>query len=145
MSDWKNEPSALAVEAVSQAEVVGTNMTPSIEDAMTRGADQQREFIAKSAQQFEDANRKFVDGTPEKAQELLVLPNPMTAGLQNMQHSMVILVEGVVRTNLRLAQEVFLVESPRAFLELQQRFLTEYFEAFQKGVAVLTGAADRPA
>ena len=68
-------------------------------------------------------------------------------GLADLQASMSGLLEGVIRTNLRLAQEIFMAQTPRAFAELQQRFLLEYFNAFQQGAAALmrvtTQTADR--
>jgi len=35
------------------------------------------------------------------------------------------------------------VESPRAFVELQQRFVYDYLEAFQQGVSALIRATER--
>jgi hypothetical protein len=64
-------------------------------------------------------------------------------GAQDLQGFLNGLVEGVIRTNLRLAQEIFLVESPRAFVELQQRFVYDYLEAFQQGVSALIRATER--
>ena len=58
-------------------------------------------------------------------------------GLLDLQACMTGLLQGVIHTNLRLAQEIFLAQSPRAFAELQQRFLHEYFDAFEQGAAAL--------
>ena len=50
--------------------------------------------------------------------------------------------EPVIRTNLRIAQEIFLVESPRAMVELQQRFTRDYFEAYHRGISALIRVAN---
>jgi hypothetical protein len=143
-ADWKCEPSDLAIQAVSQAKEVGTKMAKSVEEAVTRGADQRREFMLSSAQRFGDANDFFAGGNIDDMHALLSFSSTSLGGLQDLQHCLSRLVEGVIRTNLRLVQEMFLVESPRAFAELHERFLREYFGAFQHGAAALIRAARQP-
>jgi hypothetical protein len=67
------------------------------------------------------------------------------SGLHDAEGFMGDLVQGVIRTNLRLAQEMFQVRSPQAFIELQMRFMQEYFEAFQQGAAAMMRVAGLPA
>jgi hypothetical protein len=55
------------------------------------------------------------------------------------------LVESVVRTNLRLAQAMLLVESSRAFVELRQQFLRELFDVLQQGMSIFSRAARQSA
>lgn len=134
----KNEASEQAMLAVSRVEEAAVDSMQSATDAMTRGAEEQREFAHDAAEKFGEAGRTLAQSSAEKMHTLLTFAG--SAGLQDMQACMTSLVEGVVRTNLRLAQEMFLVESPRAFLELQQRFMREYFDAFQQGAAALIRA-----
>lgn len=56
---------------------------------------------------------------------LTTLPRAAECGLQNMQKSVVDHVEGVVRTNLTIMAEMFRVNSPQSYIELQQRFVRE--------------------
>ena len=55
------------------------------------------------------------------------------------------LFEGIVRTNVRAAQELFRLYDPSAVIELQQRFAREYLDAFMQGTATLVRAARRSA
>jgi hypothetical protein len=111
-------------------------------------AESQREFLQKTAQQFEAASRKLADTTPgtvESLRALMALPNTAQGGLQELQQSMAGLVQGVVQTNLRAAQELFQLTNPAAILEVQQRFVREYLEALLQGTANLVRASRRTA
>jgi hypothetical protein len=55
------------------------------------------------------------------------------------------LFEGVVRTNLRAAQELFRLANPAPFVELQQRFAREYTDALLQNSATLVRAVRRTA
>jgi hypothetical protein len=55
------------------------------------------------------------------------------------------LVEGVVRTNLRVAQELFHLANPAPFVELQQRFAREYTDTLLRNSATLVRAVRRTA
>jgi hypothetical protein len=134
---WQKE---VPRQVVSQIESVATDTMRSASEMMTRTAEGQREAMDNAAEQFGEASRNFAHGNAEKMHTLLTFATTAHGGLHDLQECLTSLVEGVVRTNLRLAQEMFLVESPRAFAELQQRFLREYFDAFQQGAAALMRA-----
>jgi hypothetical protein len=110
---------------------------------MKRGVEEQHEFMTKAATHFEDAGREFMHSAAEKTQNMLTVMTP--SGLHDAEGFMGDLVQGVIRTNLRLAQEMFQVRSPQAFIELQMRFMQEYFEAFQQGAAAMMRVAGLPA
>jgi len=121
-------------------------------ETMQRGAEafaeSQREFLQKASQQFEEMSRKVAEaaqGNTENLRTLMTLPNAAQGGLQDLQQSVTGLVEGVVRTNLRAAQEMFQLANPGAFVELQQRFLREYMDALMQGTATLVRATRRTA
>jgi hypothetical protein len=139
---WQREA---APQAVSQIESAATDTMRSASEAMTRNADGQRETMDKAAEQFGDASRGLAQDSAEKMHVLMMMTFAGMAqgGAQDLQGFLNGLVEGVIRTNLRLAQEIFLVESPRAFVELQQRFVYDYLEAFQQGVSALIRATER--
>jgi hypothetical protein len=73
------------------------------------------------------------------------LPNAAEGGLRDMQQGVAGLVEGVVQTNLRAAQEVFRLANPAPLVELQQRFAREYTDALLRNSAVLVRAMRRTA
>jgi hypothetical protein len=143
VNDWKKEASTQAIQAVSQVEEITEKSTRSASETMTHTAEEQREVMNKAAEQFGNAGRGFAQGSAEKLHTLMTFAGMAQGGAQDLQGCLHGLVEGVMRTNLRLAQEIFLVESPRAFVELQQRFVRDYFDAFQQGVSALIRATER--
>lgn len=111
-------------------------------------ADTNREFFQQAAERFQDVSQKMaeaVQGTTEDMRAFMTLPNAAHGGLQDLQQSVSGLVEGVVRTNLRAARELFQLANPGAFVELQQRFAREYLDALMEGTATVVRATRRTA
>jgi hypothetical protein len=111
-------------------------------------AESQQQIVQDAAEKFEEVSRKVaqaVRGTTEDLRTLTVLPNAAKGGLQDLHQSVTGLVEGVVRTNLRATQELFRLVNPSPFVELQQRFVSEYVNAVMEGSATLVRATRRTA
>ena len=111
-------------------------------------ADSQREFVQQAAERFQDVSQKVAEAAQANAENLralMVLPNSAQGGLQDLQQSVTGLVEGVVRTNLRAAQQLFQLAHPGAYIELQQRFAREYLDALMQGTATFVRATRRTA
>ena len=66
-------------------------------------------------------------------------------GLRDLQQGMTGLFEGVVQTNLRVAQELFRLANPAPIVELQQRFVREYTDTLVQNSATLVRAVRRTA
>ena len=62
-----------------------------------------------------------------------------------LQQGVTGLVEGVVQTNLRAAQELFRLANPAPLVELQQRFAREYTDMLLRNSATLVRAMRRTA
>src|SRR5918994_4730353 len=95
-------------------------------------AEAQRRLVQDAAKQFEEASRKVAEaaqGTTENIRCLMALPNAAEGGLRDLQQGMAGLVEGVTRTNLRAAQELFRLANPAPIVELQQRFVRGYTDS----------------
>jgi hypothetical protein len=76
----------------------------------------------------------------------MVLPHAAAeGGLRDVQQALGGLVDGVVRTNLRAAQELVRLADPGAVIELQHRFAREYLDALLEGQAALLRAVRRTA
>src|SRR5918997_1163227 len=108
----------------------------------------QRQIVQDAAQRFEEVSRKVADaarGTTENVRQLMALPNAAEGGLRDLQQGVTGLVEGVVRTNLRAAQELFRLANPAPVVELQQRFAREYTDALLQNSATLVRAVRRTA
>jgi CBS domain-containing protein len=86
-----------------------------------------------------------VQDTAEGLRTWMTMPNLATGGLQEVQHGLASLVEGVVRTNLRATQELFRLADPAAVVELQRRFAREYLDVLMAGSASFVRAARRTA
>ena len=121
-------------------------------ETFRRGAqavvESQRQIVQDAAQRFEEVSRKVADaarGTTENVRRLMVLPNAADGGLRDLQQGVAGLFEGVVRTNLRVAQAMFRLGNPVPFVELQQRFAREYTDALLRNSAALVRAVRRTA
>ena len=121
-------------------------------DTARRGAqavaEAQRQIAQDAAQRFEEVSRKVAEaarGTTENVRQLMALPNAAQGGLHDLQQGMTGLIEGVVQTNLRAAQELFRLANPAPIVELQQRFAREYTDALLQNSAVLVRAVRRTA
>ena len=111
-------------------------------------AEAQRQIAQDAAQRFEEVSRKVAEaakGTTENVRQLMALPNAAEGGLRDLQQGVVGLVEGVVQTNLRAAQELFRLANPAPVVELQQRFAREYTDALMQNSATLVRAMRRTA
>jgi hypothetical protein len=121
-------------------------------ETMRRGgqamAESQRQISQDAAERFEEVSRKVAEatrGTSENMRRLMMLPNAAEGGLRDIQQGMAGLFEGVVRTNLRAAQELFRLSNPAPIVELQQRFVREYTDTLVRNSATLVRAVRRTA
>ena len=111
-------------------------------------AEAQRQIAQDAAQRFEEVSRKVAEaaqGTTENVRRLMALPNAAEGGLRDLQQGVTGLVEGVVQTNLRVAQELFRLANPAPIVELQQRFAREYTDTLLQNSATLVRAVRRTA
>jgi hypothetical protein len=111
-------------------------------------AEAQRQIVQDAAQRFEEVSRKVAEaakGTTENVRQLMALPNAAEGGLRDLQQGVTGLVEGVVQTNLRAAQELFRLANPAPVVELQQRFAREYTDTLLQNSATLVRAVRRTA
>ena len=126
--------------------------TDAANDTARRGAqavaETQRQIVQDAAQRMEEVSRKVAEaarGTTENVRRLMALPNAAEGGLRDLQQGVTGLVEGVVQTNLRAAQELFRLANPAPFVELQQRFAREYTDTLLQNSATLARAVRRTA
>ena len=111
-------------------------------------AESQRQLVQDATEQYQEVSRKVaqaVRGTTEDLRSLMVIPNEAKGGLEDLQQSVTGLVDGVVRTNLRAAQELVRITNPSPLVELQQRFMREYLDAVLEGSATMVRAIRRTA
>ena len=132
-------------------------------EAMRRGGDAAAEMSRRRAQEVSEGGRRFaeeaVHGLEETAERtaetlrrmaqdlsrLMMMPRSAGGGLQDMQEAMGQLMNGVMRTNLRMTQEMFRRSNPSAAVELQGAFIREYLETLVEGGATMLRATRRTA
>lgn len=108
----------------------------------------QRQIVQDAAQRFEEVSRKIAQatqGTTENVRRLMSLPNAAEGGLRDLQQGVTGLFEGMVQTNLRVAQEMFRLSNPAPIVEMQQRFVREYTDTLMQNSATLVRAMRRTA
>jgi hypothetical protein len=132
-------------EAVDRS---GRVATESIRQASQDLADSQQQIVQNAAEQFEQLSRKVaqaVQSTSEDVRSLMVVPGAARGGLQDLQQGMTGLIEGITRTNLRAAQELFQLANPGAYVELQYRFVRQYLDTLIENSVTLVRAVRRTA
>ena len=144
-ADVARRGSEAGAEGVRRASEVASETARRTAQAV---ADAQRQIAQDAAQRFEEVSRKVAEatkGTTENVRQLMALPNAAEGGLRDLQQGVTGLVEGVVRTNLRAAQELFRLANPAPLVELQQRFVREYTDTLLQNSATLARAMRRTA
>jgi CBS domain-containing protein len=121
-------------------------------EAMQRGshaaAEGQRSIAHSAAEQWEDFGNRMALTMQESARDLralFALPGVSRDGMQDIREGISGLVEGVMRTNMRMVQELFRIASPATTLDLQRRFGAQYLEALLESSATLMRGARRAA
>ena len=117
-------------------------------EGLRLAAEAQSRFVQEAAQRFKEVSRGVAEatqGTTENVRRLMALPNAAEGGLRDIQRGVAGLFEGVVQTNLRVAQELFRLANPAPIVELQQRFVREYTDTLVQNSATLVRAVRRTA
>ena len=144
-ADMARRGSEAGSEAMRRA---GDMASDTAHRGMQAVVESQRQIAQDAAQRFEEVSRKVAEatkGTSENVRQLMALPNAAQGGLRDLQQGVTGLVEGVVQTNLRAAQELFRLANPAPFVELQQRFAREYTDTELQNSATLARAVRRTA
>jgi hypothetical protein len=115
------------------------NAIRSAGETMSKTAEERRKIFNEGFEQAIGMRREL---GVEYMHALMTFASNAHGGIQELQSCLTSLMDGVIRTNLRIAQEIFLVESPRAMVELQQRFLRDYFSAYERGISALIRVAN---
>jgi hypothetical protein len=132
-------------EALRRATETATDTARRSTQAVT---DSQRQIAQDAAARYEEVSRKVAEAarsTTENMRRLMSLPNAAEGGLRDFQQGVTGLIEGMVQTNLRVAQELFSMANPSPLVELQQRAAREYTDTLLKNSAEIARAMRRTA
>ena len=134
-----------AGEAAGQG---GEAMAETARQGMQAIAARQTRLVQGAAEEVEKTGRGFA-GMVEEAtagmRSLIAPPNLSANNLQEAQQAVSKLVEAVMDTNMRFADELLRRTGPSAVVDLQRRFLREYFDALAQGGTLLLRAARQAA
>jgi len=143
--DVTRQSAEAGVEAMRRA---STTANETVRRAAQAVAEGQRKIAQDAAKTFEDVSHKVAyaaQGTSDEVRRLMTLPHAAEGGLHDMRQGMTGLIEGVVQTNVRIAQELLRLSNPVAIVEMQQRFAREYVDTLMQGTATLVRAMRRTA
>jgi CBS domain-containing protein len=126
----------------------GEAMGEAARQGMQTAAQQQSRFVQGAAQEMEKTGRSLAGMVEEAAagiRSLMGAPGLNPGGFQDAQQAVSKLVQGVMETNMRFADELLRRTGPSTVVDLQRQFLREYFEALAQGGTMLLRAARQAA
>lgn len=126
----------------------GEAVSEAARQGMQTATSQGSRFVQGAAQEVEKTGRSLagmVEEAAEGMRSLMGSQNFNAGGYQEAQQAMAKLVEGVMATNMRFADELLRRTGPSAVVDLQRRFLREYFDALAQGGTLLLRAARQAA
>jgi CBS domain-containing protein len=134
--------------AGAAAERGGAAVAETARKGMQAAAERQSRLVQGAAQEVEKTGRGLAGMVEEAAagmRSLLGPPGVNASNFQEAQHAMSKLVQGVMETNMRFADELLRRTGPSAVVDLQRRFVREYFDALAQGGTLLLRAARQAA
>jgi len=118
-------------------------------ETIRRGGEAGVEAAAQLEAVVEEIDRSLARAARGRAEDVRRLTAPAAAedggGIPEMQRAVAGLVEGVLRINLRAAEEMFRLADPGPVVELQRHIARECLGALVEGQAALLRAARRAA
>jgi CBS domain-containing protein len=130
------------------AEQGGQAMGETARQGMQAAAQGQSRLAQGAAQEMEKTGRSLAGMVEEAAagmRSLMGAPGFNPSGFQDAQQAVSKLVQGVMETNMRFADELLRRTGPSAVVDLQRQFLREYFDALAQGGTLLLRAARQAA
>lgn len=110
--------------------------------------DDSRRFADAAAHEIEEGADRFAETLRQMAHDvgrLMLLPRSAGGGIQDMQDAMGEMLAGVMRTNLRMSQELLRRAGPTSLVELHGAFVRDYVGALMDGGTTLLRATRRTA
>ena len=135
-------------QAGEAAERGGEAMGEAARQNMETATEQGSRFVQGAAQEVEKTGRSLAGMVEEAAagmRSLMGTPGFNPSGFQDAQQALSKLVQGVMATNMRFADELLRRTGPSTVVDLQRQFLREYFDALAQGGTLLLRAARQAA
>lgn len=113
--------------------------------ALGTGQEQVLHQAAREVQMTGRGLAEMAEETAEGIRSLMAMPGFSGDGMRDAQQAVSRLMDGVVATNLRLTRELMRRTGPSAFIELQRRFIRDWFDALAESGTVLLHATRQAA
>jgi CBS domain-containing protein len=130
------------------AERGGEALGETARQGMQAAAQGQNRFVQGAAQEVEKTGRSLAGMVEEAAAGMRSLMGAQgfnASGFQEAQQALSQLVQGVMQTNMRFADELLRRTGPSTVVDLQRQFMREYFDALAQGGTLLLRAARQAA
>jgi len=114
-------------------------------EALGTGQDHVLHQAAREVQMTGRGLAEMAEETAAGLRSLMAMPGLSGDGMRDTQQALSRLMDGVVATNLRLTRELMHRTGPSAFVELQRRFMRDWFDALTEGGTVLLRATQQAA
>lgn len=134
--------------AGAAAERGGEALGETARQGVAAAAQQQNRFVQGAAREMEQTGRGLASMAAEAAagmRSLIGAPGFSAGSLHEAQQAISKLVQGVMETNMRFADELLRRSGPSAVVDLQRRFVREYFDALAQGGTLMLHAARQAA
>ncbi len=145
MGNALRQRGAAGAEATRATAAAGAEVGRRGAEALAQGHHQ---LLEQTAERFETIGRRMAQAVEETAagvRSFVLAPDTATDRLRDMQESVSGLVNGVVQSNVRAAQELLRMTDPEAVFNLQRRFMRDYMDAMLQGTSTLVRAAQQTA
>jgi len=147
----ENQPPQRAAEAAEQAgrgaggaiHQGGEAAAEIVEEAGQVLAEAERRLVDEVADLVEDVGRQIAwaaEETAEQVRELTFPPAAAGRGLRELSHAVGEFADDLVRTNLRVTEDLVRFANPAPIIRLQRRFARGYLQALSKGGAAVLRA-----
>jgi CBS domain-containing protein len=130
------------------AERGGEAFGESTRRGLQSAAEGQLRFVQGAAEEVDKTGRSLASMVEEAAagmRSLMGGPGFNPGNFQEAQQALTTLVQSVMQTNLRFADELLRRTGPSTVVDLQRQFLREYFDALAQGGTLLLRAARQAA
>jgi CBS domain-containing protein len=121
-------------------------------EAASRGtlaaAEEQRNLAHRAAEQMEELGVQMATAIQESARDmraLLAFPTLSDFGMKDVRDDWADFMDGMMRTNMRLIDEMFRVDIPIRTIEIQRRLGNDYLDSLLRGSTVMLRIARRAA
>ncbi|HEX3346946.1 MAG TPA: CBS domain-containing protein, partial [Acetobacteraceae bacterium] len=108
----------------------------------------QRDLAEETARRVEEIGHRIGDAVQSGTEDLSLWLNfhaDASDSMQDLQHGVETLLNGVIRTNMQATQRLIHLVDPGAVVDMQRQFVRDYLAALMQGAAGIARAVHRAA